>query len=219
MKFLTFVLALLAGVASAQAADIRGSSKDTPAHVLPSVEAETWSGLYIGAQLGYGHTVLSDDDGRGGLDLSGMFGGLRAGGDIQRGAIVFGLWGEYNWSGQELDISNTVLIEQTSDWSVNARVGVAHNSTLFYAFGGYGQTYFESFDEEADAPLWRAGAGIEHKLQNGLSLGLEYAHTWIDADELLGQDAEDVVDVNDDRVMAVLRYRFGASAVSNAIGN
>lgn len=209
-RFLAFLAVALA-FAPASAADIYGAARGSPAYVMPSAvaTAPTWTGLYIGAAGGYGHTVLSDDDGRGGLDLSGLFGGVRAGGDIQRDAIVFGVWGEYNVSGQEFSFADTTLVEQTQDWSVNGRIGLAHANTLFYGFAGYGQVFFEASEAEADAPMWRAGAGIEHKFQGGLSLGIEYAHSWIDADELFGEGAEDLADVNEDRVTAVARWRFG----------
>lgn len=211
------------GCTPANAADIAKSMKDIETRDRPFLATEeapqNWNGVYVGGQIGYGHTVLSDDDGRGGVDLSGIFGGIRAGGDVQRGALVLGVWGEYNFSGQELSIYSTTLVEQTSDWSANARIGLASGSTLFYGFGGYGQAYFESFGAEYDAPLWRLGAGVEHKFKGGLSLGMEYAHNFIDVDELLSEGAEDVLDLDEDRVMLVARYRFGSPNLGIFSGN
>lgn len=208
-------LFIFAKLATAQAADtfarqqsVKDTYQDAPAVAV--VSATPFAGLYIGAHLGYGHTVLSDDDGRGGLALSGLSGGLRAGGDIQRDAVVFGGWLEYNWSGSAVEAFGATFVEQTDDWSANARIGTAQGRTLFYVFGGAGQVTFEGGGEERGAPLWRAGAGIEHLVSERFSLSLEYAHSWIDADELLGDGAEDVVDINEDRVMLVGRFRFGA---------
>jgi opacity protein-like surface antigen len=101
MKFLTAILALLAGVASAQAADIRGSSKDTPAHVLPSEPASTaFSGAYAGVSISW---QSFDVEHRGSL-AAGMFGmgdyeTIAAGKlpDLSEQSFRIGAQAGYNW--------------------------------------------------------------------------------------------------------------------------
>lgn len=204
---LAFFLALPAGAADVNG---RGSTKDADA-AFDNVKTYNWSGVYIGAHAGIGNTVIGADDGQGGIDLNGILGGLRVGADIQRGPVVVGVWGEYNWSDQSLELFGTTLLEQTSDWSGNARLGYAHGATLFYGFGGYGQAEFASGPNTETAQLWRAGVGIEHKFSNEITFGLEYARNWIDADDLFGEGAEDDLDITEDRVMGVLRYKLNSS--------
>lgn len=206
--FLALLLSLFTG--AAMAADLDKTAKG--AHLTAEVALpQSWTGVYIGADLGIGHTTASTDGDLGGLDLSGLFAGARVGGDIQAGSgIVVGVWAQYDASWQALEVGGQTVAERDGEWSVNARLGVAHGSTLFYGFGGYGMAYFAAGDEDAEAPLWRAGAGIEHRFPSGLSLGLEYAHSWLDADELIGEGAEDIIDLTDDSVMLVARYRLDA---------
>lgn len=203
--------AILFGFLPASAADTYASQrsvKDSQTIVAP-VDVSTWSGLYVGGQFGYGNTVISSDDGAGGIALSGVAGGFRAGGDIQRDEIVIGAWAEFNWSGHEISDGEETALEQTSDWSVNARLGLSRGNTLFYGLVGYGGVQFEGFGEEEEAAQIRLGGGIEHKLSESFSLSLEYVHSWIDADDI-ADGAEDVIDVNEDRVWLVGKFRFGA---------
>lgn len=204
-------VALVLGFLPASAADTysrQQSVKDSQADVAV-VDTSTWSGLYAGGQIGYGNTVISSDDGQGGIALSGLAGGLRLGGDLQRDMFVAGIWGEYNWTGHEISSGSDTLLEQTSDWSVNARLGLAHGKTLFYGLVGYGGVHVESFDDEEDLGQFRIGGGIEHKLSESFSLSLEYVHSILDADDV-ADGAEDFVDVNEDRVWLVGKFRFGA---------
>jgi len=93
---LTSVVAL----ASANAADMYrapdgGSYKDGPAYA-----AVNWSGLYVGANVGYGESANTDY-----LDPTGAFGGAQIGYNFQRGNIVFGI--EADFEGAGISDSNT----------------------------------------------------------------------------------------------------------------
>jgi outer membrane immunogenic protein len=197
---------------SAFATDLKGSSKDGY-NAFADVKTYNWTGVYLGAQLGYGHTVFGDEDGQGGLDLNGLIGGIRGGIDVQRGAAVFGLFGEYNWSDQALEVGGLTALEQTDDWSVNARLGVAHGPTLFYAAGGYGQYGFESpifggASETLDG--WNARLGIEHQVSQNFTIGLEAMRIWLDLSEI-APDLEDVISSTDDRLLVRGTWRVNSS--------
>lgn len=131
-KFLT-AATLLAMSASANAADIRGSIKDDPIYTGP-VPTSTWTGFYIGIEAGGGagvfdaardlehgvdffHTdketgvredtrLLTDrESSRIDLGMEGIFGGFNAEYKFQAGRAVFGVFGNFDWSGMEGDHS------------------------------------------------------------------------------------------------------------------
>ncbi len=102
------VLGIVAGALlapAAIAADLgggparRGSIKDAP--LPPSVPLYSWSGLYIGAHVGYGWSDL--DWTAGGATSSdnggGWLGGAQIGYNWQRGALVFGVEADITGSG------------------------------------------------------------------------------------------------------------------------
>lgn len=204
--------ALFLAAGPVSATDLGG--KDS---VFAAVKTYNWSGVYLGGQLGFGHTVVGDEDGQGGIDLNGILGGIRAGADVQRGALVLGVFGEYNWSDEALEAFGTTFIEQTDDWSANARIGFAHGPTLFYAAGGYGQYSFESpifsgGEETIDG--WNARIGIEHQINSAFTIGLEAMRVWLDLDSIDGGEGlDDVLDATDDRVLARITYRMNSTTL------
>lgn len=217
-KMLRSAIAILAGlsfVSGAQAADVYRSSKDAPTVFASETAPAIWSGIYIGAQVGYGTSTVNLEDDQGGIALSGLVGGLRVGGDLQRDSIVFGVFADYNFSDEALELGGTRILEKTDDWSINARLGYAHGPTLFYVAGGYGQANFDisSFLGGGDATVdvWNARAGIEHKLSSAFTLGLEGRHDWYDLDSIDGlEGAEDELDAGRWSVMAVGKVTFNS---------
>src|SRR5687767_10669513 len=93
--------AVLGSVAGAAAADLPNRYRD-PDMFSPAPVA-TWSGFYVGAQVGYGlggdqthvdvagfpFSFVGPDH-----DMSGPVGGVHAGYNFQRGQIVFGVEGD-----------------------------------------------------------------------------------------------------------------------------
>ncbi len=94
--------------------------------------AVNWSGLYFGANGGYG---WADND----SSINGGFGGGQIGYNFQRGKIVFGA---------ETDIRAPVLrgaASATLDYfgTVRGRVGYAFDRTLVYGTGGLPMADFQ----------------------------------------------------------------------------
>jgi outer membrane immunogenic protein len=189
------------------AADVfeKGSTKDGD---LAGVRVQNWSGVYVGAQFGAGHTVIGAEEGQGGISLDGPLGGIRAGIDIARGSFLIGAYGEYNWSDEAIEIGGLTLLQQDHDWAAMARLGIIHGNTLFYGAGGYTVVSYSSGPSSVDVDGWKAAVGIEHALAPNLTLGLEASRSWLDADDFLGSGAEDYVDITDDRVLARLTYKI-----------
>ncbi len=111
-----------------------------------------WSGLYIGAQIGYGEASMSGciecsslfdtpsfaDD----LNLSGIAGGLHAGYNWQSDAIVFGIEGDINFADWKDKVVSPLDSEDVQKASVNVlgsirgRLGIAVGDALLYGTAG-----------------------------------------------------------------------------------
>ncbi len=128
----------------------------------------------------------------------------RAGADVQRGNFVIGVVGEFGKS----EITDSVAGFSTTPasytmsrklkWeaSARARVGLAVNTTLFYATGGAGYAKIDNlffttntanaFATSGKDKQWGyvGGGGIEQKLTKHISIGMEYTyHQYKDNDE------------------------------------
>jgi outer membrane immunogenic protein len=200
------LLAIAAGLgamSAALAADmpVKGSVYKAPAAVV----AESWTGLYVGAQAGYqwnrdrfqdpafGPPVIS-----GTVRADGFVGGVHAGGNYQTGPVVLGVEGDIEWanaSGDALGTDGTALPTNVIGhaklkWqaSVRGRIGYAFDRTLAYATGGvafgrfdFGYTFpvvggiTDSFSKTLTG--WTAGGGIEHAFMTRWSARLEYRYT------------------------------------------
>jgi outer membrane immunogenic protein len=192
-KLHSAVLAAVASVSVAQAAaaaDLggprRGSLKDTPVADVPVVYERpfSWSGLYIGANVGYGWSDVDWQDtiGPGSHTGNGWLAGAQIGYNVQTGQFVFGA--EADLSSAWIDGGNGCCGHEFN-WlaSVRARAGIAFNGnrTLLYATGGaawadvdYTSTIGSGFSNTHFG--WVAGGGIEHMLTQNLSARVEYLH-------------------------------------------
>jgi outer membrane immunogenic protein len=192
-KLRTAVLVAIATISVvhvAAAADLggprRGSIKDTRVVDAPVVYERpfSWSGLYIGAHVGYG---WSDVDWQsaippGSHDGEGWLAGGQIGYNVQKGQFVFGV--EADLSSAWIDGGNGCCGHEFN-WlaSVRGRAGVTFNGnrTLVYATGGAAWA-----DVDYAAPSgsgfsnthfgWVAGGGVEHMLTQNLSARVEYLH-------------------------------------------
>lgn len=130
--------------------------------------------------------------------------GVRAGYDWQFGAVVIGVLAE----GARTDVQDSVTAFSTTpaaytmtrelDGLAAARVraGYALGNTLVYGTGGYAMgkierrfattntanvfTLREGDEDFADG--WQLGAGLEHRITDDVSLGLEYLYTSLQDD-------------------------------------
>lgn len=150
----TVAFAALAG--SAFAADLP-SRKEAPVYVAP-VPAFSWTGFYIGADIGadFGSNslhVLGTDFFSRSLDTSGVMGGGYIGYNWQTGwsnifgggNIVIGVEGDFQGTSNNSTTTfigpitgDTFTFKTNQNWlaSANGRLGVAYDRALFYAIGG-----------------------------------------------------------------------------------
>jgi outer membrane immunogenic protein len=201
---------LLAGVASlmvgsvAIAADLP-SSKGPPVYAPPPPPMFSWTGIYIGGQVGYewGHTSPAVDTAGGipltGFNDQGVVGGGHVGYNYElpgfgfgSGGFVIGVEGDVNgasYSGTEDVLGAGVLFLHSRtdlDASVRGRIGLAFDRVLIYGTGG---AAFASIHNSIDVPGvfdeghetgrvgWTAGGGIEYAIDNNWSVRAEYRYT------------------------------------------
>ncbi|HJU31621.1 MAG TPA: outer membrane protein [Hyphomicrobiaceae bacterium] len=234
-----FYLALLASVASAQsapAADLGGAPRrpvyDEP---IPHQPAFSWSGLYIGANVGYGWSdvdwqfAAAPGIGTGHSGNGGLAGG-QIGYNIQMRQFVFGA--EADLSGAWIDGATSCPDPSFScghsfNWigSVRGRGGITVNGnrTLLYGTAGvaWADVDYTAKDKGTGAVFgtgfsdthvgFVAGGGIEHMLTPNLSARAEYLFYGFDsvtapAGALGGGPA--TLDLNTQTVRFGLNYKF-----------
>lgn len=194
-KIFVAAVAIVAMSAPALAADL-GARRYTKAPAPMMSPATNWSGFYVGAMGGYGwsNSISASIPGVGGatvntVALKGGFGGGTAGYNWHApgSQFVFGL--EVDAAGGSIGASATAFGITGRDrinalGSVTGRAGVAFDSALLYAKGGYawannkisasagGLTVSESKTHSG----WTLGAGVEWMFAPAWSAKAEYMY-------------------------------------------
>jgi outer membrane immunogenic protein len=185
--FIGVTLTVLTAADVATAADM--SVPPMPAAFVPP--PFSWTGFYIGANLGGGWAsgTLSDNFTGASLGTSstGVVGGSQLGYNYQIGNLVLGA--EWTFDGTSLNASRTVGALQGStntDWmtTVAARFGIAANNWLFYGKAGGGWANNNATLTNLNNGLqvstsntnggWLAGGGVEYAFAPRWSAKLEY---------------------------------------------
>jgi outer membrane immunogenic protein len=174
------------GATSVLAADLPVKA---PAPFAPAPVA-TWTGFYIGANLGYGWADASVE----GIDtgsLDGVIGGGQLGYNWQVGQFVIGVEGDFQGSDQKRTDSGSVLgigvtVDQKIPWfaTLRGRLGYAPGPWLFYVTGGAAWTNYEvtgtalgiSASESTTKSAWTVGGGVEWMFLPKWSAKLEYLY-------------------------------------------
>jgi outer membrane immunogenic protein len=182
---------------SAFAADLR-----PPPVYLPPAPIFTWTGLYLGAQIGYvwGNDPIEVDStvpsAFFNTEPSGVLGGFHLGYNLQIAQYVAGIEGTVDGSslsGTRSDVqattpTTTIGTRTDVQGSIRARIGIALDRVLLYgtggaAFAGFTNNYEFSGPpslEETDSKTragWTVGGGIEYAVTNNWSIGAEYRYS------------------------------------------
>ena len=200
-QFLLASAGVLALAGSAFAADL--PSRAPPPVYLPPALIFTWTGVYVGGQIGYGWGTDGGNvsvpfaggiaGGGYGGSPSGVIGGAHAGYNYQIQQWVLGLEGDVNGT----SLSDTVVspgglaglssnTRTDIQGSIRGRLGVAWDRALIYAtggaaFGGFNTSYAypvggsSSFSNTRIG--WTVGGGIEYAITNNWSVQVEYRYT------------------------------------------
>jgi outer membrane immunogenic protein len=187
-KFILGAIAVCALVAPASAADAPVKSpvyKATPA-------AFDWSGVYVGATVGYGWSSSAHEDVgafSASFDMDGVVGGVTLGVNRQVGRIVYGLEADFSASGIKGNApvaafcGGNCVTELEWFGTLRGRVGVTMSPTLLYITGGlaYGRLSASIGNPVLSSGSstefgWTVGAGVEHALNRHWSIKAEYLY-------------------------------------------
>jgi outer membrane immunogenic protein len=202
------VLRLIRMVLVSAAASVTGLSAwaaDLPARVEPVapvayVPTFTWTGFYVGGELGWIRTgpeyttgalllgtpfVVSSASSKDGLSY-----GLLAGYNYQISNLVFGIEGDFEgWTVGTIRYTSITgdFLTAHSKWggSIRGRLGYAVDRALFYVTGGAAFVSNEtsipttgiSIGGDGTRPGWTAGAGMDYAITNNWFAGLEYRYS------------------------------------------
>lgn len=195
---------LLCVSSGAMAADLLSTRKAAPPMLVPP--AMTWTGFYVGGQVGYGWGVdttkefLTATMGYVGLknrfEPDGVIAGAHVGANYQFGAIVAGLEGDIEFGQIQGGFSDPPVApfnpggrgktEIDAQGSVRLRLGYAIGPALFYATGGVAianikSTYWDwpgtSETFTKSAIGYTVGGGVEYAFTQSLSARVEYRFT------------------------------------------
>lgn len=182
-KFLVPAAALVA------AAPVLAADLAPPPVYPPAVPLFTWTGLYLGGQIGYGWGTdrLTVSPFGFGTDFTpnGVVGGAHVGYNLQLNQFVVGLEGDVEGTGISRSFSPGGALYDTSipvQGSIRGRLGVAFDRALLYATGGAefasfdnSVTAFRGVDQTSTARTgWTVGGGIEYAVTSNWSVRAEY---------------------------------------------
>jgi outer membrane immunogenic protein len=153
--------------------------------------AFSWSGVYAGANAGYGFATVSDTAGFASDRMDGALAGGQVGAQWQSGAFVAGVEGDVQASWQQRSVSGTiggiaVTAKEDVPWFATARfrAGFAFDRALVYATAGGAYTNFQvsatalgvTVSSTASRAAWTAGGGVEYMFADRWSGKLEYLY-------------------------------------------
>ena len=194
-KILLSTAAVAALAAPALAADLPArAAAPAPVYAAPIF---TWTGFYVGAQVGYAWTEAKHtfDNGApsGKSKSNGILGGLHAGYNHQIGAMVLGLEGDFDFNGAKgsfTDLTGLTSVGTSrinTQGSLRARLGFAMNNALLYVTGGWALADTRFGGGPAPLPAtggysktlsgWALGAGVEYAFTNNWTARAEYRYT------------------------------------------
>ena len=163
-----------------------------PATYVPTtVPVYNWSGIYIGANGGYAFGTSSWNNPAFGLttgnfNTNGGLAGGTVGGNVQWGAAVLGIEGDWDWS--NLNGTSNIIgcgpgCETKANWlsTVRGRAGWAIDRVLLYGTGGAAfapvQAGFNGGPFQSTTQVgWTAGAGLEFAFAPNWTAKAEYLY-------------------------------------------
>ncbi len=168
------VLGCLSAFHGAQAADL-GDYRSSPSYtpILASSPAGGWSGMYMGAHVGYGlgHARRANTDG--------FIGGAQLGFNLQFDRVVVGLEGDAHYSGVDYRGFSDAFSQKWAG-SLRGRIGYTYDRFLPFFTAGFGLTSAQMKSGGAkDSHVhggYILGAGAEYLLTERVSGVVQYLY-------------------------------------------
>ena len=219
-------VALLVASIAAEAADMPIKAPYYKGPPRSVVSYYNWTGFYAGINGGYGFGTSDWSSPAVSMKPKGaMFGGT-VGYNWQAGSIVYGLEGDFGWSGVKGEVAcGAFNCETKSDWlaTFRGRVGYAFDRWLPYITvgGAYGNVEVSSTNPATTAVSkdqfgWTAGAGLEYAFLGNWTAKLEYLYVDLGNFEC-GTGcavATNTVSFKENIVRAGLNYKFSGPIFS-----
>ncbi|MGN6750533.1 MAG: outer membrane protein [Xanthobacteraceae bacterium] len=183
---------------SALAADLPPSPAPprAPATYVPAVlPVYNWAGVYVGINGGWGwgnvkytaNAVGAFPGTTGSLHDNGGIVGGTLGANFQAGAFVFGVEGDWDYSGINTGTTASICnfsgqCQTGNNWlaTVRGRAGYAADRALFYLTAGGAfadvQTNFNGVTTKHTQSGWTAGAGLEWAFADNWTAKIEYLY-------------------------------------------
>lgn len=184
----------------------------------------SWTGAYVGGQIGYGwgQSDLDSDFGSTSFDPDGFLGGVHAGYNYQfSNNVVLGIEADVDYSDMDGDGDFDVAGFSGSselDWqgSVRARLGYAYDRVLPYLTGGVAFGKYEhrisdgvdSFSDDDTYVGWTIGAGLEYAMTDNWTVRGEYRYTDFGDQDFNFGGADYNVDLQTHAVKLGVSYKF-----------
>ena len=220
---LGFAIAALMFTTSAQAADmpIKGQRPYVAAYY-------NWTGFYAGINAGYGFGTSNWTFPAGtSVKPKGALVGGTLGYNWQAGSIVYGLEGDFDWSGVKGSVAcdPATTCETSSRWlaTFRGRIGYAFDRWLPYFTAGaaYGNVKATATDavlgvvaEGSKSKLgWTAGAGLEYAFLGNWTAKIEYLYVDLGNFDV-GTPTITTVSFKENIVRAGLNYKFSGPIFS-----
>jgi len=199
--FLLATSVFAACVGTASAADLFGSPQSGGLPGMPSLysPAHSWSGIYVGLNLGgaFGDFRANATSGPltadlGSVSASGILGGAQVGAQLQYQHFVYGIEADFQGSSQDqsdtYNVAGTpVTVTARMPWfaTVRGRLGWAVDDVLLYGTGGMaivdgklsGSALGVTASVEKSHIGWTAGAGLEWAFARQWTAKVEYLYT------------------------------------------
>jgi len=217
-------LALLAVPFAAQAADVPIKAPYYKGASHPIVSYYNWTGFYAGVNVGYGMGT-SDWSALPGVDIKpkGFMAGGTLGYNWQSGAIVYGIEGDFDWSGVKGSVACGVGSCETSNpWlaTFRGRLGYAFDRWLPYitAGGAYGSvkasTTIPATSSSSNQLGWTAGIGLEYAVMGNWTAKVEYLYADLGSFDAGPAPFVNNVSFKESMVRAGLNYKFSGPLFS-----
>jgi outer membrane immunogenic protein len=221
-------LGVLSLAVAAQAADMPIKAPYLKAMPSTVVSYYNWTGFYAGFNAGYGFGTAT---------MSGFPGasakpkGFLAGGTLgynwQSGAIVYGIEGDFDWSGVKGDVACDVLVtcHVANPWlmTFRGRVGYAFDRWLPYLTGGAAYGKVKVTDNPTGGVVtsassnelgWVFGAGLEYAVMGSWTVKLEYLHVDLGSFNAGPAPLVNTVGFKENILRAGLNYKFSGPVFS-----